>query len=496
MNELTVGIIALFTLALLAVPAVIVGRIQLAAYHARYEGREQEQARAWSLHPLYRQALAEDRQYELASRELRLKEFQAFTQIAIPQYGSLVPQDISASWVHVAPIHKPPAQIAGPAETSPDVHIPTFAEDLASGAISPRQRDMLFSYELLEDEDTGQVRISPIRGDIDSQHTQFIVAGSQSGKTTYMSGIIAQAVAMKTVLYVIDPHRSHPEKSLSSKLAAFQDWMILPPASTHQEIERLLAHATKTRDDLIAGKKLYQGYHIMVVVDEAPALMQYQRSQDKQLRQLYINLALFMQSIGTQTAKFGMTGLFSSQFATLEPLGEVNFRDACMSLLIMRLGAKEAQAMRILGKDRVNAIPKFQKGHGFLLLADSGDVLRVAAGNVAPYDLATFADMLPPSPLQRTLETSVKHPAQPGHFSSVPLEPETSLKQADETPLQADYETFRALKREGFNQGQIIWKLFHVQAGATKDYRDARDQYLAWNATYEAEEIESEAWRV
>jgi hypothetical protein len=66
----------------------------------------------------------------------------------------------------------------------------------------------------------------------------------------------------------------------------------------------------------------------------------------------------------------------------------------------MRLHPTQAQAMRILGKERVNAIPKFPKGHGFLLLSDStGDPLRVAAGNVTMQDLTIFASQLPPSPL-------------------------------------------------------------------------------------------------
>ena len=307
-----------------------------------------------------------------------------------------------------------------------DMRIPSFAEAVASGDISPRQRDMLFSYELVEDDMTGQVQsIAPIRGEIGSQHTQFIVAGSQSGKTTYMSGIVAQAVAMRTVLYIIDPHKKHPEKSLAARLAALHPWMILPPASTHEEIRRLLDHATRTRDALIAGETLYEGYHVMFLVDEVPALMAYQRSQEKPIRQLYTELAVFMQSIGTQTAKFGMTGLFASQFATKEALGEIDFRDSCMSQFIMRLHPTQAQAMRILGKERVNAIPKFSKGHGYLLLSDStGDPLRVAAGNVTEQDLTVFAGQLPPSPLpfatRAKSETTTKQAGQPGQWD--PLE--------------------------------------------------------------------------
>lgn len=202
-----------------------------------------------------------------------------------------------------------------PALSRTTIHIPTFAEALASGAIGPGQRDMLFCYELIADEQTGQIiDISPIRGEIGALHTQFVAGGSQSGKTTYMAGSIAQAAAMGTVFYLVDPHKKHPEKSLAAKVQAFSDSFLLPPASSHEEIGRLLEHATKTQDALIGGKATrYQGCHIMVVVDEVPALMAYQKHQDKSIRHLYVSLALFMQSLGTQTAKFGQFSLNVNQ---------------------------------------------------------------------------------------------------------------------------------------------------------------------------------------
>jgi hypothetical protein len=280
------------------------------------------------------------------------------------------------------------------------VHIPTFAELLAAGEVGPGQRDMLFCFELVEDDSSGQVQFVPLRGAITAQHTQLIVAGSQSGKTTYMANNLAQAAVLGTLFYLIDPHRNHPEKSLAGKVAALTDWCILPPAMTHQEIAQVLAHASRMRDARIQGQPApYDGYHIMFVVDEVPALMALQKSNDKQLRQLYLDLALFMQSLGTQTAKFGMTGLFASQLATKEALGEINFRDACMSQLIMRLQPTQARSLRILGPDAVRELPTFPKGHGFLMLSDATEVRRVASSKVTPADLAYLASMLPPSPV-------------------------------------------------------------------------------------------------
>lgn len=280
------------------------------------------------------------------------------------------------------------------------LHIPTFAESLAAGDIGPNQRDMLFCYELLQDEMSKKFTgISPIRGEIQQQHTQLVVAGSTSGKSTYMASNMAQATVLGTLFLMIDPHLNHPERSLAMKMKAYAPWFILPPARTHEEIRKVVNMAIKIRDDRMDGKRnQYDGYHIMVVIDEVPSLMAFQKSSDKQIKQLYIDLALLMQSLGVATAKFGITGLYGTQFATKDELGEIDFRDACMSTLVMKIHPVQAQAMRVLGKDAVATISKLEKGHGYLLLADGTETRRVASGNATENDLAQLAAMLPSSP--------------------------------------------------------------------------------------------------
>jgi len=373
------------------------------------------------------------------------------------------------------------------------LHIPTFAESLASGDVGPGQRDMLFCYEIVEDEVTRQAHIVPIRGAINEQHTQLIVAGSQSGKTTYMASNMAQAAVLGTLFYIIDPHKSHPEKSIAAKMAAYAPWFILPPASSHEEIRQLLKHATKVRDARIAGKPtMYDGYHIMVVVDEVPALMANQHSSDKNIRQLYLDLALFMQSLGIQTAKYGITGLFASQFATKEQLGEIDFRDACMSQLIMRLHPTQAQAMRVLGKEAVREIPKFPKGHGYLLLSDSSETRRVAAGNVTQADLTTLARVLPPSPLispvqkvdRNQLESRSIIPIRDG-VETTDFTSETSEKYDRnqsrnqlEGSLQAKLEQVRQLIASGMvNKADLLVAVWGVRPGSSDKYKQAEQEY-------------------
>jgi len=371
------------------------------------------------------------------------------------------------------------------------LHIPTFGELLDQGEIGPWQRDILFCYEILIDEVSKHITgISPIRGAIGTQHTQLIVAGSQSGKTTYMSSNMAQAAAVGTVFYLIDPHLAHPEKSIAARMAAYADRFIMPPAATHADIKRLLQHAMAVRDARIQGKPTpFDGSHIMVVIDEVPALMAYQRSQDKAIRQLYLELALLMQSLGSQTAKFGMTGLFASQFATKEALGEIDFRDACMSQLIMRLHPTQAQAMRILGTEAVREIPKFPKGHGYLLLADAGDTRRVASGDVAIADLSRLAAQLPPSPLKPLRA----HPVSPTPTRKIiPLNREVvsdqeSGSQADRNPMgkpiddpqQADVaeKVAQVMPMLGQPMGAIIFQVWGVRPGKGEDYQQARREY-------------------
>ena len=392
--------------------------------------------------------------------------------------------------------------------TPGELHIPTFAESLAAGDIGLGQRDMLFCYEIVEDEVTKQVRIVPIRGAIGEQHTQLVIAGSQSGKTTYMAGNMGQGAALNTLFYLIDPHRNHPEKSISAKVAALSDWFILPPAVTHQEIAQVLAHATKVRDLRIAGKPApYDGYHIMFVVDEVPALMANQRSSDPHIKQLYRNLALFMQSLGIQTAKFGITGLFASQFATKEALGEIDFRDACMSQLIMRLHPTQAQAMRILGPEAVRDIPKFLPGHGFLLLSDATEVRRVATSNVAIEDLERLARLLPPSPLQAKVAKAGLKPGRnrlesgsiipirsdveasdfAGETSSKPARnqvgnqlPPAIQAKLDEFGPSEDYllhKVDQVTDLLGHNKDDIMRAVWMVSPSGSKEYKQANEEY-------------------
>jgi hypothetical protein len=388
--------------------------------------------------------------------------------------------------------------------TAGEVHIPSFAELLAAGEIGPGQRDILFSFELVRDDVTGQIGLSPIRGAIGEQHTQLIIAGSQSGKTTYMAHTMGQAAALRTLFYLIDPHRQHPEKSLSAKVRALSPWFIVPPAMTHDEIRRLLAHATRVRDARIGGKQTpYDGYHLMVVVDEVPALMALHKSSDKDLRLLYLDLARFMQSLGSQTTKFGMTGLFASQFATKEALGEIDFRDACMSQLIMRLHPTQAQALRILGPDAVRAIPTFPKGHGFLLLSDATEVRRVASGNATAADLAHLAAMLPPSPLVKTGVKTDRNPsenrsiipmqraAQPPGFGGETtakaggkqvgnhIEP-TIQARLDELGISGEYllhKVDQVTPLLGQNKAEIMRAVWGVSPGKGKAYEEADSEY-------------------
>lgn len=367
------------------------------------------------------------------------------------------------------------------------LRIPSFAESLQHGTIGPDQPDMLFCFQLVENEETNEIQVTPLLGAIGEMHTQFVAGGSQSGKTTYMAGIIAQAAAMGALFYIVDPHKIHPEKSIAAKVAAFSDRFILPPAATHQEIAALLKHATKLRDDRIAGKPTpYDGHPIMVIVDEVPALMMYQRSTDKPTKQLYLDLALFMQSIGTQTAKFGVTGLFGSQFTTKEELGEVEIKDACMSQLILRLHPTQAQAMRILGTKGVDAVKRMPKGHGFLMLSNSYEPVRVASGIVTSDDLALLASMLPPSPLVKVDRNQTRN--QTSRSSVIPFPGmvestiESTLKEDENTSrnqidaaLQA--KVARVLELLGENKGDIIYAVWGVRPGKSEAYQNALTEY-------------------
>jgi hypothetical protein len=289
------------------------------------------------------------------------------------------------------------------------IQVPTFGEAMASGLIVPGQEEILICFELEIDEYTGELtgRLRQYQDSLSNNCTMFLGGGSKSGKSTLMAWLGAQEALMGALFYIIDPHLAHPEKSIAKKLEGLQHAFILPPAASERDIKLVLDHAeyeayARTQDPPIETP--YSGRPIVFVVDEALVLFgRAQRNpEDKELQKFYRRLALFMRDLGTAYNKFDMNGIFATQYLTKDafklPGGfNIDFRDACQNQTLLRLPPNQAQVMRLLQREELREMRTLRQGFGFMGFA-TGDIIRMASGNITKQDIENIAPMVPPAP--------------------------------------------------------------------------------------------------
>jgi hypothetical protein len=297
------------------------------------------------------------------------------------------------------------------------LQIPSFAQSLRAGLIGPGQRDVLLCYELRRNDEgllTGE--LTPYRDTLENNCTMFLGGASKSGKSTLMIHLAAQEAMMNALFYVIDPHLSHPEKSIARRLEPMAHAFILPPASTDADIYAVLSHAKAEAEARLQGKETaLAGRPLVFIVDEVLNLFGRAQRQpaNKAIQQLYRHLALFMRDLGTQYNKFDVNGIFASQYVTKDAFrlpggGHVDFRDGCQSQGLLRLPPNQAQAMRLLPSHELRGMRALPTGHGYLGFSN-GDVIRMAFGTVTTQDIEQIGRMLAPPPLStRQFATSTQ----------------------------------------------------------------------------------------
>jgi hypothetical protein len=294
-------------------------------------------------------------------------------------------------------------KLLAPTPTPASLHIPSFAESLRAGLIGPGQREVLVCYELVRTDEgllTGE--LVPYRDKLEDNCTMFLGGASKSGKSTLMTHLGAQEALMDALFYCIDPHLSHPDKSIAKRLEPLAGAFILPPASTDADIYRVLSHAkAEVEARLHERETALSGRPIVFIVDEVLNLFAraQRQPQNKAIQQLYRHLALFMRDLGTQYNKFGVNGIFASQYVTKDafhlPGGNFDFRDGCQSQGLLRLPPNQAQAMRLLPSDELRGMRALPTGHGYMGFY-SGDVIRMAFGNVTAQDIDQIGRMITP----------------------------------------------------------------------------------------------------
>lgn len=301
----------------------------------------------------------------------------------------------SAKQLEIAPAEDTMMIDAPQTVRAEDLRIPTFTESMQSGLIGPGQNEMLICFELERDEETGDLtgEMRPYQDKLENNCTMFLGGASKSGKSTLMAHLAGQSAMMNALFYVIDPHLSHPERSITAKIQSLSHAFVLPPASSDADVQRVLKHAQAEAEARVQGRETpYSGRPIVFIVDEVLNLFgrAQRKPEDKNIQKLYIDLALFLRDLGTQFNKYGMNGIIASQYVTKDafklPSGNVDFRDGCQNQTLLRLPANQAQAMRLLQRDELRGVRRLPPGHGYMGFS-TGEVIRMAAGNVTVRDI-------------------------------------------------------------------------------------------------------------
>ncbi|MBO0777245.1 MAG: hypothetical protein J2P37_00255 [Ktedonobacteraceae bacterium] len=331
------------------------------------------------------------------------------------------------------------------------IHIPTFAESMQAGLIGPGQKKVLICHELERDEMTGDLtgELRPWQDDLENNCTMFLGGASKSGKSTLMAHLAGQEAFMDALFYVIDPHLTHPERSIAAKIRPLSHAFILPPAQTDMEVLQVLEHGKAEAEARLNGRETrFSGRPIVFIVDEVLNLYaRAQRTENPEIRALYRDLALFMRDLGTQYNKFGINGIFASQYVTKDafrlPGASIDFRDGCQSQTLLRLPANQAQAMRLLDKDELKGIRQLPPGHGYMGFF-TGDIIRMAAGNVTLQDLELAGRMLHAVPTARRYTPGTD--MEPGG---------TRLNTGRTRVIEEDFRTTESVPAAGRNTGEL-----------------------------------------
>ena len=382
---------------------------------------------------------------------------------------------------------------------------PTFGQCLEQGLIVPGQKDILYGWAIFEDEYSGETQVEPIRGGIELRQTCYVLGGMQAGKTSLVVNWAGQEAARgDTLICGIDPHMSaidpqtgKPERSLAYRLAplAQAGYMAWPFAGRDpKDIARVVnALENEINARLDAKRTPYSAYNLTFIVDEALALAR--MSNLKNHDPIYDRLFNLMQSICTETAKVGVTGIYMAQLSSKDQMNDIDIRDACPSSVILKTPFQQARNLNLTGEEAKMA-HFFEKGHGFFIPAIGGDPIRFIYGATTQDDIAKLVARLPQTPLLSAANRASSFPIQRHERgeqlgSPYPSERETERgmnvdgtqlrtenEPAPEANLQGKVTEVLDAMAEGINTKEgIISRVWKVSKGGSKDYQRAGLEY-------------------
>lgn len=366
----------------------------------------------------------------------------------VGQFGTIVSTKFGKQEV-IAPL-----AIAAPRErTKVELVVPTVAELLKEGMLGTDA--LLLGYGMDN---------KPHYGDWNNIRTFAIAGKGRSGKTVTMFFFILQAILNGCIVWVADPHAGK-KSSITSLLQPLTQWVRF--ARTDNEIADMTASyidVMEYRLEELANNRTPDMTPMLLVTDEFTRMIE----SNEQVYDAVVRCA-------QQYA--GVNGY--SMIAGHEWTGKeiVKLRRALHAVFIHRLD--EGYAKYLINNSKyAKAAEKLHTGFNYFKDTE-GDIHELKTPYGVVGDAETVSRMLAqvegPDELKQivsNVETENFNRAETQRFTEV-----LSLEAPRETQRFNKVDEVRRLRREGFNQSEIIQAIWRISPGGTQAYKDALAEY-------------------
>ena len=288
--------------------------------------------------------------------------------------------------------------------------VPTFAQLLRSGVISPNQDAILYGF------DDKQERYMI---DFDKLTSTLIFGNSGSGKTTTLANLIGQLALNGFNLEIIDPHRGH-EESLSERLKPLGINQELI-AQDNEAIEKQARHMLSLLEQ---AKKTGEDVKTAWILDEVTAVLRNKCASVVQQA---------LEAIAQEGRKYKLVAYAASQATRANRFGDSSVRDSFPIIALHRLRRAALRSVGLTSSDEFARVEKLSVGV-FMLDDGKNEPLFLTAPFIDQSDLLTISGTCQPVLLVPSQESGGTS-SQKEPYQSVP--PVEHVKDTDTQECEA-----------------------------------------------------------
>ena len=350
-----------------------------------------------------------------------------------------------------------------------EMKIDTLGDVLEKALIGVNSERFLFGY---------YPDNTPMYGVWDRVKSLIVAGMSGSGKTVSMVFIIVQLMLSKAAkLTVIDPHWSKPD-GLTTRLKPLSAYGTFVRGNDNTRIVETIAAFRAMLERRIAGEPF--DHAELLVIDEWNRIAS--RSKD-----VFDDVKWIVEEIAQEGRGFQVYVMLAGQIWMPSKSGGSSIIDSVQAVYAHRL--KKNQSRFLVDAEIAKQTEKLQPGHVFFSDA-YGEVERLVIPECKYRDAVTVRDMLhgvidtsAGYPLLKTAESETAFTDVETDFTARGYKgfiPQLQLTSPSEPSQLGDKaQEVKRLRLLGMRQSDILFKLWGVRPGATKEYQDARAAYQA-----------------